>query len=183
MIKLIQLDGVSKYKDICKKIYEESFPVYERWNFEEIILRQKESSCRVYAVLDDDKVIGIYVPWHFGTFIFIEYIAIDKYSRGKNYGSIVLKEILDSAKKMIVIEVEPKESNDMAKKRIEWYERFGFIMSDEKYAMPSLENLENLTFVNMKIMSTRSISKEEFLNIKNTLYKEIYKIDKRINNI
>lgn len=180
MIKLKPIEYNSKYIEICKRIYEESFPAFERWDFNYLISNQKNALYTVYSILDYNNVIGIYVPWSFDLFIFIEYIAIDENCRGKNYGSVVLKDILNASDKTIVIEVEPEYVNDMAKKRIEWYKRFGFIMSDVEYFMPSLEDIkENIKipkFIDMKIMATKEISKEEHNNIKNTLHKEVYKI-------
>lgn len=181
MLEILRLDENTRYNETIKEIYEYSFPPYERWDFDVLNKKQHEKPFTVYAVVDNSKAIGIYVPWTFDDFIYIEFIAIDKSSRGKNYGSILLKQIIDSISKNIIIEVEPEEVSVMAQKRIEWYKRFGFIMQKQEYTMPALDNFEdkkNINFVDMKIMTTREITDEEFNSIKNILHREVYGIQK-----
>ena len=60
--------------------------------------------------------------------------------RGKKYGSEVLTKILEIlSNKLIVIEVEPYELNEIAQKRIEWYKRYGFILAEYDYDMPCID--------------------------------------------
>ena len=90
----------------------------------------------------------------------------------------ILTQILESLKdKFVVIEVEPSDLNEIAKKRIDWYLRFGFILADYDYNMPCFDyNNKKNSVLRMKIMTTKKIeNKEEHDKITNYLYENVYK--------
>ncbi|MDO6993106.1 GNAT family N-acetyltransferase [Brachyspira innocens] len=177
MIKLIEMKYNLENIDFYKKLYNDAFPKEERWSFDMILENKDNNNYKLYAVLDDNMPIGLTMIWNLDDFNFGEYLAIDKKLRGKKYGSEVLIKILDMLKdKLIVIEVEPYELNEIAKKRIEWYKRFGFILADYEYDMPSLDENNKISSIKMKIMTSRKLkNKEEHDNITKTLYETIYK--------
>lgn len=185
MIEFLEIKENLEYKDFAKNLYNEAFPPEERWNFEATIENENKDNYNFYIIKDGDIPIGFIMIWDFYNsskyaeskdFVFIEYLAIDKKLRGKNYGSKVLNKIFDSLKdKLIVIEVEPYDLNETAKKRIGWYLRYGFILSDYDYDMPYFKNGKKLK-LNLKIMSTKKFkSKEEHDKITAYLYERIYK--------
>lgn len=183
MIKFLEIkhdneENNLKYKNFAKKLYNEAFPIEERWDFDSIFENKLNNNCKFYSFLDGDIPIGIAIIWNLEYFNFIEYLAIDKKCRGKNYGSKILTQILESLKdKFVVIEVEPSDLNEIAKKRIDWYLRFGFILADYDYNMPCFDyNNKKNSVLRMKIMTTKKIeTKEEHDKITNYLYENIYK--------
>lgn len=183
MIKFLEIKDNLQYKDFAKKLYDEAFPIEERWDFDAILENKENKKYNFYSLLDGDVPIGIIIIWDLEYFNFIEYLAIDKKFRGKNYGSQILIQILDSLKdKLMVIEVEPYDLNEIAKKRIDWYLRHGFILAEYDYDMPFIDKDKKASKMRMKIMTTKKIKdKEEHDKITNHLYENIYKT--RLNEI
>ena len=177
MIKLIEIKENLENIDFYREVYNEAFPPEERWSFDRILENKDNHNYKLYAILDDTAPIGITMLWHLKDFNFGEYLAIDKKLRGKKYGSEVLTKILDMLKdKLIVIEVEPYDLNDIAKKRIEWYQRFGLILAQYDYDMHCIDKDKNISTIKMKIMTNEIIkNKEDHDNITKTLYNEVYK--------
>ena len=175
MIKLIEMKNDIKNKNVYHQIFNDAFPIEERWNFDMLFENKNNSSYKLYSILDDDNPIGLTMIWRFEEFYYGEYLAIDKNLRGKNYGSQVLNKIFDMHNdKLIVIEVEPYDLNDIAKRRIDWYKRFGLILSDYDYDMPCIKDGKKDT-MKMKIMTNREIkTKEQYNNIITTLYNKVY---------
>lgn len=183
MIKFLEIKDNLQYKDFAKKLYEEAFPINERWDFEAILENKENKNYNFYSLLDGYVPIGIIIIWNLEYFNFIEYFAIDKKFRGKNYGSQILTQILDSLKdKLMVIEVEPYDLNEIAKKRIDWYLKHNFILAEYDYGMPFIDENKKADKMKMKIMTTKKIKdKEEHDEITNHLYENIYKT--RLDNI
>lgn len=177
MIKLIEMINDLQNKEFYKNLYNDAFPPEERWNFDMILENKDNHNYKLYAILDDDTPIGLTMLWDLGDFNYGEYLAIDKNLRGKKYGSEVLTKILDMLKdKLIVIEVEPYDLDEIARKRIEWYKRFGLILAEHDYDMSCIDKNNNISTIKMKIMTSREIqNKEEHDNITSIIYKKVYK--------
>ncbi|MEI0488201.1 GNAT family N-acetyltransferase [Brachyspira pulli] len=177
MIKLIEMKDNLQNKEFYRNLYNDAFPPEERWNFDMTLENKDNHNYKFYAILDDDTPIGLTMLWDLEDFNYGEYLAIDKNLRGKKYGSEVLTKILDILKnKLIVIEVEPYDLDEIARKRIEWYKRFGLILAEYDYDMPCIDKSNNISTMKMKIMTSREIqSKEEHDNITSIIYKKVYK--------
>ncbi|WP_300747939.1 GNAT family N-acetyltransferase [uncultured Brachyspira sp.] len=177
MIKLIEIKHNSENIDFYKQLYNDAFPKEERWSFDMIMENKDNNNYKSYSILDEDIPIGFTVIWHLDNINYVEYLAIDKKLRGRKYGSEVLTKILNMINdKLIVIEVEPYELNETAKKRIEWYKRFGLILADYDYDMPCLDKNNKISSIKMKIMTNRNLeNKEQHDNIIKILYDKIYK--------
>ena len=77
---------------------------------------------------------------------------------------------------MIFLEVELPE-NDTSIRRIEFYERLGFYLNDFYYLQPPMQKQHDC--LQLKVMSyPESINQEEFINFKDRVYREVYKINK-----
>ncbi len=177
MIKLIEMKENLENKDFYKQLYNYSFPPEERWDFDMILENKDNHNYKLYSILDDDKAIGLTMLWDLDDFNYGEYLAIDKNLRGKKYGSEVLTKILEIlSNKLIVIEVEPYALNEIAKKRIEWYKRFGLILADYDYDMACIDKNKKISTVKMKIMTNRKLqNQEEHDNITKIIYNKVYK--------
>ena len=177
MIKLIEMKENLENRDFYKQLYNDAFPPEERWDFDMTLENKDNHNYKFYAILDDDVPIGLTMLWDLDDFNYGEYLAIDKNLRGKKYGSEVLTKILEIlSNKLIVIEVEPYDLNEIAKKRIEWYKRFGLILADYEYDMPCINENNEISTIKMKIMTSRKIQdKEEHDNITKIIYNKVYK--------
>ena len=177
MIRLIEMKNDLQNKNFYEELYNDAFPPEERWSFAMTLENKDNHNYKFYGILDDETPIGLTMLWYLEYFNYGEYLAIDKKLRGKNYGSEVLVKILDMLKdKLIVIEVEPYDLNEIAQKRIEWYKRYGFILAEYDYDMPCIDKNNQISTMKMKIMTSENIkSKEEHDSITKILYNKVYK--------
>ena len=77
--------------------------------------------------------------------------------------------------KAFCLEVEPP-TEEMAKRRIEFYKRIGFVLNEYPYMQPSLGEGKNP--IPLMIMSYKEpLTKESFENIRKVLYREVYKVE------
>ena len=75
MINFLEIKDNLKYKDFAQNLYNEAFPIEERWDFNAIL---NNNNNKFYAILDGDIPVGITTIWEFSDFNYIEYLAIDK---------------------------------------------------------------------------------------------------------
>lgn len=153
-------------------IMNQSFPVEEFRTFDE----QKELLENAYYNIDanikDDTVISFIAYWEFSTFIYIEHFATQPQQRNKGKGRKLLNSFIASQKKSIVLECE-LPSDDISKKRIEFYKSLGFVSNKYPYIQPSMR--KNTLPVPLRIMSLGdSLSELQFQLIKETLYEKVY---------
>ena len=86
----------------------------------------------------------------------------------------VKQDLIKSYDVPVCLEVEPPVT-ETAVRRITFYERNGMFFNDYDYVQPPLSQGQNS--LPLKIMSSgKRISKEQFEDIKSTLYKKVYKV-------
>lgn len=156
-------------------IMEVAFPKEEYRNYEE---QKKLLNNPDYYITtkrnEKNKLIGFICSWKMSKFIFIEHFAVKTSERGKGIGSIMLKEFINTFKFPIILEVElPKD--ELSLRRINFYERIGFIKNDfEYYQMPLRKGSSP---IKMYLMSyPKGLNKIEFEEIKKCIYDKIYLI-------
>lgn len=124
------------------KIYESSFPPDERRTLElqkKIIINPQYS----FLIVTKSNVLSAFITnWNLGDFLFVEHLAVRADLRGKGIGTELLKKYLSQNKQKIVLEVE-KPENEIAVKRIKFYERLGFNLNHFGYLQPSLGEGKN----------------------------------------
>ncbi|MBS4535653.1 GNAT family N-acetyltransferase [Clostridium sp. D2Q-14] len=153
-------------------IYNSSFPEDEKRSIELQKKILKDSRYSFRPLKDKDEIVGFIAIWDLDDFIFIDHYAIDKKYRGKGYGKRFLKELLNEFNKMIVLEVE-KPENDIAKRRIKFYEELNFYLNNFSYKQPAYE--KNKKSVTLLVMTyPKSVDKDTFNKIKNKLYNDVY---------
>ena len=160
-------------KDDFEKIYNilyEAFPIYER--------RTKEKQLELfgndkYKVFIDSKQVNVFMAvWDFNNFAFLEHFAVTSSMRGKNIGSDFFKTVVKELNKTVIWEVE-LPSNDIAKRRIEFYKKLGAKLNNFEYIQPSLQKGQGT--IPLLIMSYPSLLDENaFFEIKSTIYKHVY---------
>ena len=65
MIKLIEMKNDIKNKNVYHQIFNDAFPIEERWNFDMLFENKNNSSYKLYSILDDDNPIGLTMIWRF----------------------------------------------------------------------------------------------------------------------
>jgi len=154
------------------EIYESSFPSDERRTLKlqkELIKNKKYN---FFRVTNKDALVAIICDWNFGDFLFIEHLAVKENFRGKGSGKESLKEYLSKNNKKIVLEVERPE-NEIAIKRINFYEKNGFKLNAFGYIQPPYGKDKNP--VPMFLMSyPKKITEPEFSSIRERLHIVVY---------
>ncbi len=151
-----------------------SFPNNERRNRSGQLALFDDEKYSVYARSEGAEPDGILAVWEFDDFLYIEHFAVNPKKRNGGVGSGMLSELSQLAGKRMCLEVELPEG-EMPKRRIAFYERNGFTLNGYDYIQPSMgEGKEPLPLL---IMTTGGeLDRDGFENIKNTLYKYVYKV-------
>lgn len=157
-------------------LLEISFPTSERRSYrghlEEFTSARFNSLC-----LRKEKLNGFINYWDFGEFVYIEHFAVQPELRGQGIGAAIIRELCSRAGgRTMVLEAEPYDSGELAKRRIAFYERQGFVVNEYEYIQPAIAKGEEP--IPLIIMSSpRALSKTEYEAIRDAIYREVY--DKR----
>lgn len=117
-------------------LYEKAFPVTERRDkdaFVEKMLHEPRFHCM--ALMLETNFAGLFTYWDFTTFLYVEHFAISEKLRGNNLGGRLLSQFVQESALPIVLEVETPETF-VAKRRIAFYERYGFQIVRNDYMQP-----------------------------------------------
>lgn len=153
-------------------IMEEAFPISELRPYEKIKELYERDIVEIYGYYEPE-LKGAMILWLDNKYLKIENFAVDKKVRGEGIGSKMLHEVCKQFKnKKIVLEVE-KPYDEISRRRIEFYQRNGFVLSQYGYMQPVINESKNE--VPLLLMAyQREISELEFEDIKNTIYKLVY---------
>lgn len=167
--------SVASEKDFDEvyKIMHASFPPCEIGSYERQKSLLSHPNYKLYIKKEANTIVAFFGAWEFEDFIFGEHFAVDERCRGNGLGASILKEILETSDKLFFIEVESPDT-ELAKRRIHFYERLGFIYSEYGYTQPSLQ--EGSQSVELVCMSYPiGLTKSKFEQCKNTLFTYVYK--------
>ena len=153
---------------------EESFPKdeYRDYQKQKELFQNPEYQILIEKDPEFRKIKAFFAAWEFETFIYVEHFAVNPVLRNGGVGSRMLKALKEGTEKMIILEVEPP-TEEMAVRRVRFYERNGFFFNDYPYIQPSMG--EGRKEIPLFLMSTeRKIDEEEYRMIRNTLYTKVY---------
>ncbi|MEG1555158.1 MAG: GNAT family N-acetyltransferase, partial [Bacteroidales bacterium] len=139
-MKDLEIISIKKASDLYFKeafdLMKSSFPKAERPDKITLIERLSNNSYfNMNVILHNEQFVGILTYWVFNNFSYGEHIAFKENTRNKGFGSLLLQWIKDNLKMPFVIEVELPET-EIAKRRIEFYERNGFVICKKDYTQP-----------------------------------------------
>lgn len=159
--------------DQAYKIMEAAFPNSELRTYAKIKEFFIREELRLFGIKEENTLSGVIMCWECDTCIFLENFAVDKAARGKGLGSLLLKEVQNYyTDKLIILEIE-KPYDDLSERRLHFYERNGFILSDYGYMQPQI-NVEVNTIYLMIMSYPKSIDQEQFIAIKDDLFRNVY---------
>ncbi len=130
-------DARDKEFDKLIQLYTEAFPLEERRG-EDQLKRMLAEESRMYfnAISCDDKLSGLFVYWDFGTFYYLEHLAVYAEMRNSKIGQQTLDWIKENLNGLRILEVEPAEA-EIAIRRIRYYERNGYNVYEKEYLQPA----------------------------------------------
>lgn len=120
-----------KYKNKIEKLYLSAFPKEERFPF--LILEEcsQEDNSDLYAILDNDKFIGMCYIVNCDDAYYLMYLAVESELRNKNYGSKILKD-LKQKYKTLFLSID-MAIDEISIKRKNFYLRNGFYDTNKYY--------------------------------------------------
>ena len=160
--------------DIVYTIMEKSFPEDERRTYDEQKELLNNSAYKIYVYRESitNQIQAFAAIYELDEIVFIEHLAVNPDCRNGGIGLKFLKTLFSMTNKMICLEVE-LPSNEIAARRIGFYERTNFFLNEFRYIQPSLS--KGRKEVPLYIMTSgRCVTKEEFEGIKNVLYEKVY---------
>ncbi len=160
----------SDHAHFAQELFEEAFPEQERPPFSSI--RHRDAGKFHFLVAENgDDPVGILTYWNFDDLVYVEHFAIAEELRNQGLGKATFLNFLSQQTDQVVLEIEPPETEE-ADHRLEFYLSMGFYQNPQPYIQPSYHK-DGCT-VPMIIMSKYELDDDEFLEIKNLLYHEVY---------
>lgn len=115
----------TKFKNEIQSIYEQSFPLSERFDFDILKKCDKESNVHLSCILNDDKPVGMIFTIDLPNDItYLMYFAVDERCRNQNIGTNALKRLITSKDKVMLIVEKPID--ELSERRKNFYLRNGF---------------------------------------------------------
>ena len=88
-----------------------------------------------YLIYANGQEIGLLTLWRFPGFTFAEHLAISPGIRNGGYGGRVVEWLKQNEKNGIILEAELPET-DLSRRRVAFYERYGFKICPKPYCQP-----------------------------------------------
>lgn len=124
------------------------------------------------VVCDDEQPVGLFTYWDFGSFHYVEHFAIAPEMRNRGYGRLVLDAVKATIKTPLVLEVELPE-DEMARRRIGFYERCGFKVWESEYLQPPYRKGDD--FLPLRLMVCGGLDETaHFDTVRHNIYKYVY---------
>ncbi|TCO09151.1 GNAT family N-acetyltransferase [Natronoflexus pectinivorans] len=158
-------------------IMVESFPETERKSREDYYSQLYNASFAINLFFNEDNdVKGFMAWWKLKQHRFVEHFAVSSKFRNQGLGNIIFKEFLNESTLPVVLEVEPPV-DEMAIRRVGFYERMGFKLHPFKYFQPPYHKEHSP--LSLKVMTnTPEFTQEQFIKLKDEIYEVVYGIDK-----
>ena len=163
----------SDHSHFAQELFEEAFPEQERPPFSS--LRHRDAGKFHFLVAENgDEPVGILTYWTFDDLVYVEHFAIAEELRNQGLGKAVFLNFLSQQTEQVVLEVELPNTEE-ADHRVEFYASMGFFHNLQPYIQPSYHGDERS--VPMIIMSKYELDDDEFEEIKQLLYREVYGVN------
>ncbi|MCD8072609.1 MAG: GNAT family N-acetyltransferase [Alistipes sp.] len=119
------------------RLYNESFPEYERRRVSSHTMACEDPDFHTYISIDNGNLQALLFYWTYGKYIYIEHVAVDPHLRGKSIGSKLLTSFArDNGDCTIILEIDPP-CDDISRRRLAFYERIGFKNTGRIFTHPS----------------------------------------------
>jgi ribosomal protein S18 acetylase RimI-like enzyme len=175
---LVRITGQHPYLTPIHGWYEASFPPEERRQFGKLLQLLPHPDMHLCALVQAGQPVGfiIYWQWPDAGELFIEHFAIDPDRRGQQLGQQALAQVLHIPAAYYLLEAE-LPTDDLSKRRIQFYERQGFQVNDFPYAQPPYQ--PGNPPIPMKLLSQPVIHAQAAFNklsrlIEERVYRQFY---------
>lgn len=149
--------------------YTTTFPEDERRDLNKFLDLFENPKSKIISILDNSENIGYLIIWELTDRIFVEHFEVFEEFRSKKYGSKIL-ELLSQHHPRIILEIEPENLDEIAKKRYTFYLKNGFTLIDENYIQPSYGEGKNP----LDLWLLANYTPENIQEIKEEIYDIVY---------
>lgn len=171
-IRRIQNVDTDEYR-ILEKLLTNAFPKEEYRDLREMrTFTMRKKIFHSNLIYDCGTFIGLITYWDFDCFYYVEHFATLPEMRNRGYGRAILEKLKDMLRRPIVLEVElPTE--EMAQRRIGFYERQGFVLWKHEYMQPPYRLGD--ACLPMRLMASGNLNEQrDFCTIEKAIHKEVY---------
>ena len=120
-----------EYANEIEKLYLNSFPKEERFPFWILEECSKENNSDLYAIIDNDKFVGMCYIVNCVSAYYLMYLAVEPNLRNKNYGSRILKDLKEKYKVLFLSIDSPVDNISVRRKN--FYLKNGFYDTNKFY--------------------------------------------------
>lgn len=168
MLKILQEEQFESFYQLMK----DSFPSDEYRPYQTQRALLSHPHYQIYVYKKDQELAAFFAAWEGPDFIFLEHFAVKASLRDGGLGSKLLQAFLKQQAKPIVLEIEPPEG-EIEKRRVSFYERNGFRLSQRGYVQPALAKGKNP--VSLVLMSyPKPLNEQAYQSFKNWVFKHVY---------
>ncbi len=175
MLEIIEINTHHPSYPFMEGLMETSFPLEERRDTD--LQRQYTDENPLFhnhLITFNQVPIGLISYWKLEDVIYIEHFAIDPNLRNGGYGKQVIEKLKEQTQIPLILEAE-EPTDELAQRRIGFYQRNGFTLQDLPYLQPPYRKGND--WFPLKIMTYgRSFTKEELEKYKTLIYREVYKV-------
>lgn len=122
-------------------------------------------------ICDDETPVGLLSYWDFGRFHYVEHFATSPRLRNRGYGGRALERLLHDLRTPVVLEVETP-TDEMARRRIDFYRRQGFVLWETEYRQPPYR--PHGEWLPMHLMAYGDLHETEFRMVRDQIYTNVY---------
>ncbi|MGM9796314.1 MAG: GNAT family N-acetyltransferase [Parabacteroides sp.] len=159
--------------DQVEQTYNEAFPEAERRDF--ALVRQliaNEPAFQLQVFYRDDTYVGFLSNWQFEGFRYVEHFAIDPSARNGGIGGVVLRKFLALQLDSVILEVELPE-DELARRRVGFYERQGFRLDTHRYIQPPYRPEGSSLELRLMCYGEMDLT-QRYAEVRDALYQKVY---------
>lgn len=173
IIELLELEK-KRFNEIYK-LMEAAFPKEELRTYEYAKAQLEKPNYKILVSKNENnKISGFIATWDLGSFIFLEHLAVNQETRGQGLGTKLMTAYLADVKKPVIIEVEDEET-EIAKRRVGFYQRLGFHLSEFGYNQPIMRG-DAEKKIPLRIMAFPEVISRDFFGVfKKQVFTKIYR--------
>lgn len=164
-------------------INEEDFPlIYEEMSkafisdeirsFDDTYILLELEAFNIYHIVDNDKRVGFISLWDLGSCFYVEHFVVYEKYRNQGYGGKAIDAVTNTLKNVILEADLPNTS--IAKRRLGFYKRHGFVVNPIDYIQPSYGKGKKP--VQMHLLSYPNLLENPYEVVSN-LHKIVYSVE------
>ncbi len=154
-------------------LMQQSFPENEYRTYEKQLNLLSINEYRILTKHNEKGSLTAFIAiWDFPKFIFIEHLAVNPICRGEGLGTKIMKEVIKTCGKPVILEIEPP-TNEISIKRCNFYKRLGFNLCDYEYYQQPLRKNQNKLKLNL-MSYPDPLDKNKFDYIRSYLMEHVY---------